>query len=146
MDTDDHARASELLTLAAATETLAAMGNHSQLLELIVQIAARVIRASAAPMLLLIVRGQIDVLTPGPSGNEVRVAVLREGDYFGEMALIEDIPRTATVRAASPTTTLVIDRAQFLALLDSLPRLRSAFAAIIQTRRAAERALLAPGA
>src|SRR5207249_6655786 len=94
----------------------------------------------------LIVRGQVDVLTSGPSGDEVRVAVLREGDYFGEMALIEDIPRTATVRATSQTTTLVIDRAHFLALLDSLPRLRSAFAAIIHTRRAAERALLAPRA
>jgi len=53
MDTDDHARASELLTLAAATETVAAAGSHSQLLELIVRIAARVIRASAASMLLL---------------------------------------------------------------------------------------------
>ncbi len=90
----------------------------------------------------LIVRGQVDVLTPGPSGDEIRVAVLRAGDYFGEMALIEDIPRTATVRAATPTTTLVIDRAQFLALLNRLPRLQSAFEAIIQKRRAAERALL----
>src|SRR6266849_4649808 len=53
MTTDDHERASELLTLAAATETVAAVGSHSQLLELIVQIAARVIRASTASMLLL---------------------------------------------------------------------------------------------
>jgi len=53
MATDDHDRASELLTLAAATETVAALGSHSQLLELIVQTAARVIRASAASMLLL---------------------------------------------------------------------------------------------
>jgi ATP-binding cassette subfamily B protein len=91
----------------------------------------------------LIVRGQVDVLVPGPSGDEIRVAVLRDGDYFGDIALIEDSPRTATVRAASPTSTLVIDRAQFLALLNSLPRLRSAFEAIIQSRRASERALLA---
>jgi len=94
----------------------------------------------------LVVRGQVDVLAPGPSGDEIRVAVLRDGDYFGEMALIEDIPRTATVRAASPTITLVIDRAQFLALLNSLPRLRSAFEAIIESRRAAERALIGPRA
>ena len=53
MDTDDHNRASELLTLAAATLTVAAVGSRSQLLELIVQIAARVIRAAAASMLLL---------------------------------------------------------------------------------------------
>jgi len=53
MDTDDHDRARELLTLAATTVTVAAVGSHSQLLELIVQIAARVIRAATASMLLL---------------------------------------------------------------------------------------------
>jgi hypothetical protein len=53
METDDHDRASELLTLAAATQAVAAVGSHSQLLELIVQIAARVIRATTASMLLL---------------------------------------------------------------------------------------------
>src|ERR1700674_4790200 len=53
MDTDDHGRANELLMLAAATLTVAAAGSHSKLLELIVQIAARVIRSTTASMLLL---------------------------------------------------------------------------------------------
>lgn len=53
MHSEDHGRASELLTLAAATLTVAAAGSHSQLLELIVQTAARVIRAATASMLLL---------------------------------------------------------------------------------------------
>jgi GAF domain-containing protein len=53
MHTDDQGRARELLTLAAATLTVAAAGSHTQLLELIVQIAARVIRAATASMLLL---------------------------------------------------------------------------------------------
>jgi GAF domain-containing protein len=53
MDTDDQERARELLTLAAATATVAAAGSHSQLLELIVQIAARVIRATTASMMLV---------------------------------------------------------------------------------------------
>jgi GAF domain-containing protein len=49
---DDHERASDLLTLAAATQAVAAVDRHSQLLELIVQIAARVIRAATASILL----------------------------------------------------------------------------------------------
>ena len=90
----------------------------------------------------LIVRGQVDVLIPGPTGEEVRVSVLRQGDYFGETALIEDIPRTATVQARTPTTVMVIDREHFLALLNSLPRLQRAFESVIQARAEADRALL----
>jgi CRP-like cAMP-binding protein len=59
-----------------------------------------------------------------------------------EMALIEDVPRSATVRATTPTSVLAIDREQFLALVRRLPRLRSAFGSTIQSRHAADRALL----
>jgi ATP-binding cassette subfamily B protein len=90
----------------------------------------------------LIVSGQVDVLAPGPTGNEVCLARLRQGDYFGEMALIEAVPRSATVRATTPTSVLAIDREQFLALVRRLPRLRSAFGSTVQSRHAADRALL----
>ena len=39
--------------------------------------------------------------------------VLRPGDYFGEVALAMDIPRTASVRALTPTTVASCDRATF---------------------------------
>lgn len=50
---DDRDRASALLSLAAATETLADVSSHTRLLELVVQIAARVIHAATASMLLI---------------------------------------------------------------------------------------------
>jgi ATP-binding cassette subfamily B protein len=90
----------------------------------------------------LILRGQVDVLARGPTGHEVHLARLREGDYFGEIALIDDVPRSATVRARTQTSVLAIDREQFLSLVRSLPRLRSAFDSIIKSRRANDRALL----
>ncbi len=40
-------------------------------------------------------------------------SVLRPGDYFGEVALAMDIPRTATVRALTPVTVASCDRATF---------------------------------
>jgi ATP-binding cassette subfamily B protein len=40
-------------------------------------------------------------------------SVLRPGDYFGEVALAMDIPRTATVRALTPATVASCDRATF---------------------------------
>ena len=39
--------------------------------------------------------------------------VLRPGDYFGEVALAMDIPRTASVRALTPATVASCDRATF---------------------------------
>jgi CRP-like cAMP-binding protein len=39
--------------------------------------------------------------------------VLRPGEYFGEVALAMNIPRTATVRAITPATVASCDRATF---------------------------------
>ncbi len=50
----------------------------------------------------------------GPRG------VLRPGDYFGEVALAMGIPRTASVRALTPTTVASCDRATFDELLRPL--------------------------
>jgi ATP-binding cassette subfamily B protein len=47
-------------------------------------------------------------------------AVLRPGDYFGEVALAMDIPRTATVRALTPVTVASCDRETFDELLRPL--------------------------
>ena len=46
--------------------------------------------------------------------------VLRPGDYFGEVALVMDIPRTATVSAMTPATIASCDRATFEELVRPL--------------------------
>ncbi|MCH8801279.1 MAG: ATP-binding cassette domain-containing protein [Chloroflexi bacterium] len=92
----------------------------------------------------IVVRGQVEVLTTGPTGEERRLAVLRDGDYFGEMALLEDIPRTATVRARAPTILLTLEREQFNHLLSSVPDLRLAFEQIIDARREANMVTVQP--
>ena len=40
-------------------------------------------------------------------------SVLRPGDYFGEVSLLTDVPRTATVKAITPATVASCDRAAF---------------------------------
>jgi ATP-binding cassette, subfamily B, bacterial len=47
-------------------------------------------------------------------------SVLRPGDYFGEVALAMDVPRTASVRALTPATVASCDQATFDALLRPL--------------------------
>ena len=92
----------------------------------------------------IVVRGQVEVLTTGPTGEERQLAVLRDGDYFGEMALLEDIPRTATVRARAPTILLTLEREQFNHLLNNVPDLRAAFEQIIDARREANMVTVQP--
>jgi CRP-like cAMP-binding protein len=53
--------------------------------------------------------------------NGRRVATLRAGDYFGEMALLDKGPRSATVTTDEPTELIVLGQREFLGILDQVP-------------------------
>jgi ATP-binding cassette subfamily B protein len=64
--------------------------------------------------LYLIVRGRVEILRIGPTGEEQRLADLRDGDYFGELAFYRDVPRSATARTRADCLFLVLDRKDIL--------------------------------
>ena len=66
--------------------------------------------------------GQAEAIQ-GEEGKEVRLAVLGEGDIFGEMALFERMPRSATVRALGDVRVLTIDKKTFLRRVHEDPSL-----------------------
>ena len=57
------------------------------------------------------------VVTKQVAGNEVFLATLDRGDFFGEMALLDDAPRSATVVATEPLEVVTIYRNDFLQIL-----------------------------
>ena len=61
----------------------------------------------------IIQEGQVEVLSE-ISGHEVRLAVLSEGDFIGEMSLFDRDVRSATVRSLGEARILTVDREVFL--------------------------------
>ncbi len=73
--------------------------------------------------LYVVVGGQVKVVLIGKDGKEVILSVLKDGDFFGEMALIDDEPRSAHVIAMEDTDLLVLRREDFQRCLDGQPRM-----------------------
>lgn len=73
-------------------------------------------------------------------GHQHRLAELGTGEVFGEMALLDEFPRSATVRAVEPTTCLGIQRWHFKGILESHPQIALTLLPVLTKRlRNAER-------
>jgi CRP-like cAMP-binding protein len=66
----------------------------------------------------VLVEGSADVLQGGKKINSIS-----PGDFFGEIALVSDGPRTATVKTTSPSVLLVLTRQAFWSLVDDMPEI-----------------------
>ncbi len=71
--------------------------------------------------LYLVAAGQVKVVLIGEDGREVILSVLGEGSFFGEMALLDDQPRSAHVIAMADSTLLLLRRDDFQARLRQSP-------------------------
>jgi CRP-like cAMP-binding protein len=77
-----------------------------------------IVRQGDAPdRFYLIARGEVDVLNTHPDGREIPLARLGAGEFFGEIGLLQDRPRTATVRAAGEVEVMTLEREDFLAMV-----------------------------
>ena len=81
----------------------------------------------------IICRGSVTV-SSDQDGQEVILSYLKVGAYIGEIALIDNVPRTATVRAATPTETIALDRAAFAEMMQQFPQLHASVQDTMQSR------------
>jgi CRP/FNR family cyclic AMP-dependent transcriptional regulator len=73
--------------------------------------------------LYVVAKGQVKVVLIGEDGREVILSVLGEGEHFGEMALIDDEPRSAHVIAMEDSTLVVLRREDFQPILAQTPQI-----------------------
>jgi serine/threonine-protein kinase len=69
----------------------------------------------------LVAAGRFVVEQERPDGSVQRIATVGPGEFFGELALIDGEPRSATVRATTRATTRVLARSDFLAVVREHP-------------------------
>lgn len=74
----------------------------------------------------IVASGSMKVTLPSFEGDEAIIATLRSGDFFGELALLDGAPRSATVVALEASETMMLPRQSFRELLDSDPQVREA--------------------
>ena len=70
----------------------------------------------------IIMDGEADVIVKTPSGP-LTVATIGKNDFVGEIAILCDVPRTATVRAQTDMTTLCITKDLFFRLITEFPQM-----------------------
>ena len=70
----------------------------------------------------VILAGVADVLIDSPTG-QIAVAQLRKNNFVGDMAILGDVPRNATIKAREPLTTLRISKDMFYRLVTEFPQM-----------------------
>ena len=90
-------------------------------LEKVLDGTAVVTQGEVGDRLYIVKEGEAEVVAQGQE-----LATLSKNDYFGEIALLRDVPRTATVRARGPMELYSLDREDFQKLLERSEKLKSA--------------------
>jgi NADH dehydrogenase len=84
--------------------------------------------------LYVVVDGEVAVVQETPGGAETVLRTLGPGESFGEIALIRESPRSATVKSRTGVNVLTVDRDAFNALFATMPEMRRFFERLVEER------------
>ncbi|MFI5271654.1 MAG: Crp/Fnr family transcriptional regulator [Ktedonobacterales bacterium] len=99
--------------------------------ELAIAIRRRVFRAGEVifhrddpgQVLYVIRSGRVKIFLTTPDGQEIVLALLGPSDYFGELALLDGQPRSASAIASEATDTFALQRSDFIRAVERHPRI-----------------------
>ena len=92
----------------------------------------------------VILSGSVAIVRIAPDGRETILSILKARDFFGEMSIFDTSVRAASVRTLTDVEVGVIERADFLALIDRSPRIgRLLVIALSERLRAANKLIAA---
>jgi len=96
-----------------------------------------------AQTFFVLMSGEVEVVKRKKSGGEVKLGTFKKGDFFGEMALLDGFPRSASVRAVTDCEAAVIVRWDFLGTIRAHPEVALDILKVLSSRlRNAERPLV----
>src|SRR4030088_617499 len=72
--------------------------------------------------LYVVLEGAVKIALPGEFGQEALVSIMRTGDFFGELALFDGSPRSASATAMEDTRAALLARDDFLSFLETHPQ------------------------
>jgi CRP/FNR family transcriptional regulator/CRP/FNR family cyclic AMP-dependent transcriptional regulator len=84
--------------------------------------------------LYIIEAGKVRIFILSESGQEISVNVYGPGDVFGELALLDGLPRSAGAVAVEKTVTLTLHRDDFLRHLEACPQMAKSIMEVLSTR------------
>ena len=82
----------------------------------------------------MITKGKVEVISGAGTKKSVVLSTLGHGAFFGEMALLDGVPRNATVKAVADVECLVLSRWDFVAELRTNPHIAVAMLPILSQR------------
>lgn len=85
-------------------------------------------------LLYIITKGKVKISHSNPDGQEALLAILGPGDHFGELALLDDAPRSATAEAIEPAEMLTLHRDVFTRFLNHNPQFAHHVLATLSSR------------
>lgn len=85
-------------------------------------------------ILYLIKNGAVDVITKDKSGKEIVLSTLRENEYFGEISLIADVSRTATLKTRCYTELIELSRDALNKIVEKFPRVKEVLEESLSSR------------
>jgi CRP-like cAMP-binding protein len=91
-------------------------------------------QGSIGSVLYIVVSGQVRIYTISESGQELTLAICKEGEFLGELALLDGLPRSANAQAMRPTATLTLHHSALWHTIAACPPIAEALLGAVAAR------------